>query len=132
MSAPLVSGSAALVMQSLNKNFEGKEGMFIVYNDASYSNIKEILDPSIGKINSTTFGVNQFKLPDKKHLQTSWFGGHLSPDDRTTTTFTIENPTSQPLEINIKALTFDLIKKTEVNQATEVHLQDPMVVTKYR
>ena len=167
MSAPLVSGSVALVMQSLNKNFEeydpfriknilmstatdlqndpftqgsglvnvydaikfveGKDGMFIVYNDDSYSNIKEILDPSIGKINSTTFGVNQFKLPDKKYLQTSWFGGHLSPDDRSTTTFTIENPTSQPLEINIKALTFDLIKKTKISQATEVHLQDPIL-----
>ena len=167
MAAPLVSGSAALIMQSLNKNFEeydpfriknilmstatdlkndpftqgsglvnvydaikfveGEDGMFIVYNDDTYSNIKKILDSSIEKVNSTTFGINTFKLPEKKHVQTSWFGGYLSSGERSTTTFTIENPTSQPLEITIKAQTLEVIKKTHVDKSTEVHLQDPIL-----
>ena len=167
LAAPLVSGSIALVMQSLNENFEeydpfriknilmstatdlqndpftqgaglvnvydaikfveGETGMFIVYNDGSYLNIKKILDSSIEKVNSETFDVNQFKLPEKNRVQTSWFGGHLFPGGRSTTTFTIENPTTQPIEISVKAQTLDLIKKTHVNATTEVHLQDPIL-----
>ena len=167
MAAPLVSGSAALVIQSLKEKLEepdpyrvknilmstatdlqndpftqgsglvnvndaikfvkGKTGMFIVYNDATYSNVKEILDKPFEQINSTTFGFSKFQLPDKKLPNTSWFAGQLFPGDRSTATFTIENPSSEPLEISIKPQKLKLIQKTEFNGITETQKQDPIL-----
>jgi len=42
--------------------------MFIVYNDATYSNIKDILDSSVERIDSEVLGIKQFQLPDKKNF----------------------------------------------------------------
>ena len=167
MAAPLVSGAAALVIQSMKeksqepnpfmvKNIlmstsndlqndpftqgsglvnvndavrfvEGESGMFIVHNDATYHNIKQILDKPYEKLNSTTFGFKKFQLPDRKLSQTSWFGGQLYPGERSTTTFTIENPSSEQLDITIKPQKFKLIQKTEFNGKTEVQQQDPIL-----
>ncbi|KAG2478406.1 MAG: Peptidase S8 [Nitrosopumilales archaeon] len=167
MAAPLVSGSAALVMESLNKKFEEHDpleiknilmstatdlyndpftqgaglvnvfdaikfveqenGMFIVYNDATYSNIKDILDSSVERVNSTVFGIEQFQLPDKKIFLTSWFGGQLFPDDRSSATFTIENPSDEFIEISIKPQTIELIQKTQLQGTTEPQIQDPIL-----
>ena len=167
MAAPLVSGSAALVIQSMKEKLqepdpyrvknilmstatdlqndpftqgsglvnvndairfvEGEEGMFIVYNDATYSNVKKILDGPFEKLNSTTFGFEKFQLPDKKLYHTSWFGGQLFPGERSTAIFTIENPSSQPLEITIKPQKLELIQKTEFNGMTKVQQQDPIL-----
>lgn len=167
MGAPLVSGSAALVMESLNKKFEEydpleiknilmstatdlyndpftqgaglvnvfdaikfvehENGMFIVYNDATYSNIKDILDSSIERVNSTVFGIKQFQLPDKKIFHTSWFGGQLFPGERSFATFTIENPSDESIEISIKPQTIELIQKTQFQGTTEPQIQDPIL-----
>ena len=56
-------------------------------------NIKKVLEPAIENVNSTEIGFEQFKLPSHSLPMTSWFAGQLLPGDRTTATFTIENPT---------------------------------------
>ena len=167
MAAPIVSGSAAVVIQSMQENsqdydpfriknilissatdiendpltqgsglvnvdnavnFIHKEnGYFIVHNDASYSNLKEILDVPITAINSTTFGIDRFLLPSKNFPQSTWFGGHLLPGERSTTKFTIENPSPEPLEIQIEPQQMMLIKKTEYDGKTIVQQQDPIL-----
>lgn len=167
MAAPLVAGSAALVIQSLQEKFEeydpfrvknilmstatdlnndvftqgsglvnvtsaikfveGKDGLFIVYNNASYSNIKKILDAPIESINSNVLGINSPKISEKNYPQTSWFGGHLLPGERTSATFTIENPSEDTLNIQLKPQTFKLVKTTQFNGTTEVRLQDSIL-----
>ena len=167
MAAPIVSGSAAVVIQSLQENshdydpfrvknilissasdiqndpitqgsglvnvdnavnFIHKEpGYFVVHNDASYSNLKEILNVPITAINSTAFGVDRFLLPSKNYPQSTWFGGHLLPGDRSTAKFTIENPSSEPLELKIEAQQMQLITKTEFDGNTIVQQQDPIL-----
>ena len=57
---------------------------------------------------------------------TSWFAGQLLPGDRVTSTFTIENPTNDTLEISINPKTLSLIEKTEFNGVTNVQQQDPI------
>ena len=167
MAAPIVSGSAAVIIQSLQDNsqdydpfrvknilissandiqndpftqgsglvnvdnavkFIKKEnGYFVVHNDASYSNLKEILDIPITAINSTAFGIDRFLLPAKNYPQATWFGGHLYPGERSTTTFTIENPSSEPLELTIQPQQMKLIKKTEYDGETILQQQDPIL-----
>jgi len=141
MAAPLVSGSAAVLMESLKQKDEtydpfriknilmstatdlesdpftqgtglvnvenavnfvkGKNGAFIVYNNASYSNIKKILVPPINSLNFSSFGVEKFQLGNTSFPETAWFGGRLYPGERTFATFTIENPTNRTLDITI-------------------------------
>ncbi|MFB3096478.1 MAG: S8 family serine peptidase [Nitrosopumilaceae archaeon] len=167
MSAPLVAGSAAILMESLNEESQeydplriknilmstatdlendpftqgsglvnvekavdfvkGNEGTFIVYNDASYSNIKKILDVRINAVNSSSFGIEKFQLNDEPLSLTSWFGGRLFPGERTTTTFTIENPTNSTIQVKIKPEKLELIKRTQFNGTTNVLLQDPIL-----
>ncbi|MGI0098132.1 MAG: S8 family serine peptidase, partial [Nitrosopumilaceae archaeon] len=100
---------------------------FIVYNDASYANIKKILDVPINSLNSTLFGIDKFELIRKDLPHTSWFAGRLLPGERSTAVFTIENPSNNTLDITIKPQTLKLIKQTEFNETTAVRLQDSMI-----
>jgi subtilisin family serine protease len=167
MAAPIVSGSAAVLMESMNENFEnydplriknilmstatdlyndpltqgsgivnvydavqfvsGQDDVFIVYNDASYSNIKKILDVPLGSLNSTLFGIDEFELAIKKQPVTSWFAGRLLPGERSSAVFTIENPTNNTLDITIQPQSISLIKKDIFNEKTAVHLQDSIL-----
>ena len=164
MAAPLVSGSAAILMEQMKKesqNYDsfaiknilmstatdlqndpftqgsglsniasaldyvhGNNGVFIVSNDASYSNLKDILDPAIKNINSTEIGFKKFDFPSKLFPMTSWFAGQLLPGERTTATFTIENPTNETLSISITPNTISLIEKTQFDGVTTVQQQD--------
>ncbi len=171
MAAPIVSGSAAVLMEGLNKKSKdydpftiknilmstatdlhndpfnqgsglvnvdsalgfvnGDNEIFIVYNDASYKNIKKILDPVAESFNSTAIGFEKFKFPSKQKPITSWFGGQLSPGEKTSAIFTIENPTDKQIEIKIKPQKLSLIKKnqfegeTKVRQLDANYLKDP-------
>ena len=167
MAAPLVSGAAALLMESLNEQGEdydplrvknilmstatdlqndpltqgsglvnaydaikfvkGDGGVFIVHNDASFSNIKKVLDVPISIVNSTAFGVDKFQITERNIPSTSWFAGRLLPGERSTATFTIENPTEESLDLTIQPQALKLIKKTQLNQTTTVHLQDSIL-----
>ena len=167
MSAPIVSGSAALVMQTLNdksENYEpirvknilmstaddlyndvmtqgagianpndavkfakGEDDIFIVYNDASASNIKEILEKPLQSINSTKIGFDKIEMPVENIKQTSWFGGRLLPGESTSTTFTIENPTNNTLNITIQPQNLELIETKVFEGNSEVHVQDPIL-----
>ena len=142
MAAPLVSGSAAILMQEMKNQFQdydsftiknilmstatdlqndpfvqgsglaniesaldyvhGNNGVFIVYNNGSYDNIKKILEPAISNINFTEIGFEQFQFSSKSFPMTSWFAGQLLPGERTTTTFTINNPTNQTLTVQFR------------------------------
>ena len=166
MAAPLVSGSAAILMEEMKKEFQdydpfiiknilmstasdlqndpftqgsglsniasalnyvhGDAGVFIVYNDSSYDNLKKILTPALTNLNSTSIGFDKFDFSSKSFPMTSWFAGQLLPGDRVTTTFTIENPTDEILEININPKTLSLIGKTQLDGVTTVQQQDPI------
>ena len=167
MAAPIVSGSAAVLMESMNDNFEtydplriknilmstatdfyndllnqgsglvnvfdavqfvkGQDDVFIVYNDASYSNIKKILDVPLESLNSTLFGFDEFGLSERKQPVTSWFAGRLLPGDRSSAVFTIENPTNNTLDINIQSQSLTLIKKDIFNATTALQLKDSIL-----
>ena len=167
MAAPLVSGSAAILMEDMQKNskdydpfviknilmstandlqndpltqgsgladihtalkFVNEEpGIFIVHNDASYLNIKKIIEPAMDAVNSTSIGFEKFQIPPKPFPMTSWFAGHLLPGERTTATFTIENPSDSPIPVHIKAEELSLMKKNMLNGTTVTRQQDPIL-----
>ncbi|MEZ7989829.1 MAG: S8 family serine peptidase [Nitrosopumilus sp.] len=167
MAAPLVSGSAAILMEEMKKESQdydsftiknilmstatdlqndpftqgsglsniksaldyvhGNNGVFIVYNDASYDNLQEILTPALIHLNSTTIGFEKFNFPSKSFPMTSWFAGQLLPGDKVTSTFTIKNPTNETLSISINPNTLSLIKKTQFDGVTTVQQQDSIL-----
>jgi hypothetical protein len=166
MAAPLVSGSAAILMEEMKKEFQdydpftiknilmstatdlkndpftqgsglsniesalnyvhGNDGVFIVYNDSSYDNLKEILSLALNNLNSTVIGFEKFNFPSKSFPMTSWFAGQILPGDRVTSTFTIKNPTNDTLTINVNPKTLSLIGKTQFDGVTTVQQQDPI------
>jgi len=167
MAAPLVSGSAAILMEEMKKQLQdydsftiknilmstatdlrndpftqgsgltnvesaldyvhGNNGVFIVYNNDSYDNIKKILEPAISNINSTEIGFETFQFSSKSFPMTSWFGGQLVPGERTTTTFTIDNPTNQTLIVNLESKNISLIKNSQINGTTNTQQQDSIL-----
>ena len=167
MSAPIVAGSAALLVESLKeKNLSydpfmirnllmssaddlrndpltqgaglvnaldavrivnGHAGKFMVHNDATFSNIKEVIDISSSSFNSDLFGIDEFGLSDKTFPMTGWYGGRLNPGDESTTTFTIENPNSYTINVKIKPETLKLIETLQMSGVTEPHLQDTIL-----
>ncbi|MFQ5497852.1 MAG: S8 family serine peptidase [Nitrosopumilus sp.] len=124
---PFTQGSGLANVEDALNFVHGDNGIFIVYNDASYENIRKIIEPSIENINSTSIGFEQFQLPSKSLPMTSWFAGQLLPGDRTTTTFTIQNPTNNTLVIDVKPQFLSLIVKTEYAGTTTVRQQDSIL-----
>jgi len=167
MSAPIVAGSAALLVESLkekNPSYDpfmirnllmssaddlrndpltqgaglvnaldavrivnGHAGKFMVHNDATFSNIKEVIDISSSSFNSDLLGIDEFGLSDKTFPMTGWYGGRLNPGDESTTTFTIENPNSYTINVKIKPETLKLIDTLQMSGVTEPHLQDTIL-----
>ena len=167
LAAPLVAGSAAILMESLkDKNIPynsftiknilmstatdlgndpfsqgsglvnitraidfvlGNDDVFEVYNDASYSNTKKILDPALRAMNSSSVGLKKIQLTNSSLPETSWFGGRLFPGDRTSTTFTIVNPTNHTLEVDVQSQKLGLMKINTYDGTTQVRLQDPLI-----
>lgn len=124
---PLTQGSGLVNVESALNYVNGENGVFIVHNDDSYDNIKKILDPAIKKINSIDMGFEKFQLPIRSFPMTSWFAGQLLPGDRSTTTFTIDNPTNDTLVINVNPQTLSLITKTQFNGTTILRQQDSIL-----
>lgn len=167
LAAPLVAGSAAIVMQALRENgiqydpffvkdilmstaddlgndpfaqgsglvnvtsavnyVLGNENTFAVYNNATYPNVKKILEPAISSINSSAFGLGTFQLGNTSLQETPWFAGRLYPGDRTTTTFTIDNPTDNDIEITAEPQKLELAKVSQYNGTTVPRLQDTLI-----
>ncbi len=167
MAAPIVSGSAAIIIEAMkdkSKDYDpfliknilmssasdlkndpftqgagladvskaldfvnGTNGIFIVHNDRSYQNLREILESSMDNVNSTEIGFEQFGLPAKPIPMTGWFAGHLLPEGRSTTTYTIENPTDEDIVVRVEPQRLSLIQRTEYDGQTAVLQQDPIL-----
>ena len=126
-SDPFTQGSGLANIESALNYVHGENGVFIVHNDKSYSNVKKILEPAIQKVNSTSIGLEKLQLPNSPFPMTSWFAGHLLPGDKTTTTFTITNPTNQTLTIDVNSKVLSLMKKNQFNGTTVVRQQDSIL-----
>lgn len=124
---PFTQGSGLVDVSKALDFVNGKEGMFLVHNNASYNNIKKILTPALESVNSTSIGFAKFEFPTKIMPMTSWFAGHLLPGEHSKTTFTIENPTDKPIQISIKPTTMSLIKNTQFDGTTKVRQQDSIL-----
>ncbi len=124
---PFTQGSGLSNIKSALDYVHGNNGIFIVYNDASYDNLKQILTPALTNLNSTTIGFEKFNFPSKSFPMTSWFAGQLLPGDSVTSTFTIKNPTNETLTISINPNTLSLIEKTQFDGITTVQQQDSIL-----
>jgi len=109
------------------KTIHGHGGKFIVHNNATFSNIKEVIDTSIHSFDSSSIGIDKFGISDNTFPMTNWYGGRLHPGENTTTEFTIENPTNKTLDVTINPITLKLIEKSELDGITEVQLKDPIL-----
>jgi len=123
---PYTQGAGLVNAYKAVRFVDGKDGVFIVHNDSTYQNIKEILDVPIMKLNSTLIGLDEFMLPDKIHQQTSWFAGRLVQGERSSSYFTIDNPNNHTISIQITPQHLQLIEKTELNSTTRLQLQDSL------
>ncbi|MDH3277477.1 MAG: S8 family serine peptidase [Nitrosopumilus sp.] len=128
---PFNQGSGLVNVNSALQFVNGDNETFIVYNDASYTNIKKILDPAVESINSTALDFERFKIPSRSMPMTSWFAGHLSPGEKSYAKFTIENPGNTQIDIKIKPQKLSLIKKNQFDGTTKLqqldtnYLKDP-------
>ena len=125
---PLTQGAGLVNSLDAVRIVNGHAGKFMVHNDASFSNIKEVIDGSLSSVNSDLLGIDSgFELDDKEFPMTSWYGGRLNPGEETTTTYTIENPNNYPIDVTIKPQTLKLIDRLEMSGITEPLLQDPIL-----
>lgn len=124
---PLTQGSGLVNVETALNYVNGENGVFIVHNDGSYDNIKNVLKPAVEKFNFTSIGLEDFQFPLRSFPMTSWFAGQIFPGDRVTTTFTIDNPTNDTLAINVKPQTLSLMSKAQFSGTTIVQQQDSIL-----
>ena len=121
---PLTQGAGLVNALDAVRIVNGHGGKFMVHNDASFSNIKEIIEAPLASFNTDSFGIEEFELSDKTFPMTSWYGGRLNPEETSTATYTIENPNSYSIDVKIEPQTLELIENLQMNGITKPHLQD--------
>ena len=124
---PLTQGAGLVNALDAVRIVNGHGGKFLVHNDATFSNIKEVIDVPLSSFNSDLFGIDELGLSDKTFPITSWYGGRLNPGEESTTTYTIENPNNYTINVKIKPETLKLIENLQMSGVTEPHLQDPIL-----
>ena len=125
---PLTQGAGLVDALDAVRIVNGHAGKFMVHNDASFSNIKEVIEPTLSSINSDLFGIDsEFDLDDKTFPMTGWYGGRLNPGEETTTTYTIKNLNDYTIDVKITPQTLKLIDRLEMSGITEPLLQDPIL-----
>ena len=124
---PLTQGAGLVNALDAVRIVNGHAGKFLVHNDATFSNIKEVIDIPLSSFNSNSFGVDEFSFSDNTFPMTGWYGGRLNPGEETTTTYTIENPNNYTINVTIKPETLKLIENIQVSGITEPLLQDQIL-----
>jgi len=125
---PLTQGAGLVNALDAVRIVNGHGGKFMVHNDASFSNIKEVIGDPWSSLNSDSLGIDpEFNLDETALPMTGWYGGRLNPGEETITTYTIENPNNYPIDVTIKPQTLKLIDRLEMNGITEPLLQDPIL-----
>lgn len=124
---PFVQGTGLADVGTALDFVHGNNGVFIVYNDDSYQQIRNILQPAISSANITDTGIGVFELPDRNIPMTTWFAGHLQPSERTTATFKIENPNSEIITVDVSPQIMSLIQHTKYDGTTITHQQDSIL-----
>ncbi|WP_166392036.1 S8 family serine peptidase [Candidatus Nitrosotalea sp. TS] len=124
---PFAQGSGLVNVTSAVNYVLGNDNTFAVYNNATYSNVRKVLEPAISSMNSSAFGLTMFQIENTSFSETPWFAGRLYPGDRSTATFTIENPTDNSIEVTIEPQKLDLMKSSQYNGTTEPRLQDSLI-----
>ena len=166
MAAPLVSGSAALLIEELNKKsqtynpfdvknilmstaidlkndpfvqgaglvnaydalrYVNNEEIFLVTNDASYSNIRKSLLSALSTFNHTSVGMGKFELPARPLPMGSWYAGELEPNQRSEAIFTVTNPSDAEIDVNIESQKLVMMRQNQMNGTTTVQQQDPIL-----
>ena len=124
---PLTQGAGLVNVLDAVRIVNGHAGKFMVHNDATFSNIREVIDVPSSSFYSDLIGIDESNLSGKTFPMTSWYGGRLSPGEETTTTYTIENPNNYPIDVTIKPETLRLIDRLQISGITQPHLQDPIL-----
>ncbi len=123
----LVQGTGLVNAKNAIDFVQKKPGSFIVYNKDSFDNAKSLLQKSLTKVNSTSFGIEDIKFPEIPYPQTSWFAGQLIPGEKSTVKFTIENPSNEPLELAVNPNQMKLVKQTKFAGVTEPRQRDSVL-----
>ena len=124
---PLTQGAGLVNALDAVRIVNGHAGKFLVHNDATFSNIKDVIEVPLSSFNPDLLGIDEFSLSDNTFPMTSWYGGRLNPSEETTTTYTIENPNNYPIDVAIKPETLKLIEKLEMDGITEPLVQDQIL-----
>jgi len=103
------------------------EGAFVVHNNASFRNIMSVLEAPLEGLNSTMLNLDRVSLPGRDYPMTGWFAGRLSPNERSTATFTIENPTDAELRVSVSSSAPGLVQRTTYEGRTEPLLRDRLL-----
>ena len=127
-SDPLTQGAGLVNALDAVRIVNGHGGKFMVHNDASFSNIKEVIGDPWSSLDANSLGIDyEFSLEETVLPMTGWYGGRLNPGEETVTTYTIENPNNYPIDVTITPQTLKIIDRLEMSGITEPLLQDPIL-----
>ena len=124
---PLTQGAGLVNALDAVRIVNGHGGKFVVHNDATFSNIKDVIDVPLASFNSDLFGIDEFSFSDNTYPMTGWYGGRLNPGEETTTTYTIENPNKYPINVTVKPQTLELIERLNMSGITIPLVQDQIL-----
>lgn len=121
----LAQGSGSVNATAAVSFAMGAAGSFVVTNDATHANVLDAIRAPMALLNATSLGLRGVSMPEDPHGHTPWYGGRLAPGESTSATFTVENPSAEPLRVSVRPERLALVSSASYEGTTYPREADP-------
>lgn len=121
----LAQGSGSVNATAAVSFVRGEAGSFAVTNDATHRNVLDAIRGPMALLNATSLGLREVRAPEGHHGHTAWYGGRVAPGASTSATFTVENPSAEPLRVSVRPERLALVSSESYAGSTSPREVDP-------
>ena len=100
-------------------------GPFAVHNDASYGNVRSVLERAFQSTNATDMQLPRLELPARNLYMTPWFGGYVEPGGTSSAEFTVSNRSAEAIEVGVSAVRPQVVQQSSMRGTTEPRVSEP-------
>jgi subtilisin family serine protease len=128
---PFVQGSGRVDAVAAIDLAQGKGRMVSAYTEDTVKNVLSLMAGAIYQYNDTLSIIDgaqdiTARLGDTKFKESRWFAGHIEQGESSSTEITVENPTANPIDVEVLSVVEKLIARYEIHNTTRPFETDPV------
>ncbi len=128
---PFVQGAGRIDAVSAIELARGSDGRFLVYTDDTVRNILSTMLPALSTYDVTKIVGDDYQpitedyVDELNYRESRWFAGQIEQGKSSQTQITVENPTDNPIKVEVSGVVEKIIKTHQLENQTQLFEKDP-------